>query len=158
MEAGRTLVKRAWQMTLLGCTRCQNTHHSVPMYIFVHFLLVKPIYLQVFYHIAGFTRETFCEFHVSLVINKTVTHFSCQRFQETKRYHSYWPHTHTQVGDKVDARDLSMGAWFEAEVVKVTAEDTPTSKDDGPSSSTSSEPSSSTSSEPTLFYHVKFDE
>lgn len=58
--------------------------------------------------------------------------------------------THTQVGDKVDARDLSMGAWFEAQVVKVTEEDTPTSKDDGPSSSTSSEP--------TLFYHVKFDE
>lgn len=58
--------------------------------------------------------------------------------------------THTQVGDKVDARDLSMGAWFEAQVVKVTEEDTPTSKED--------EPSSSTSSEPTLLYHVKFDE
>jgi len=43
-----------------------------------------------------------------------------------------------------------MGAWFEAQVVKVTAEDAPTSKDNGPSSSTSSEP--------TLFYHVKFDE
>ena len=47
-----------------------------------------------FYHIAGFTRETFCEFHVSLVINKTVTHFSCQRFQETKRYLATG-HTHT---------------------------------------------------------------
>ena len=58
--------------------------------------------------------------------------------------------THTQVGDKVDARDPSMGAWFEAQVVKVTEEDTPTSKED--------EPSSSTSSEPTLLYHVKFDE
>ena len=58
--------------------------------------------------------------------------------------------THTQVGDKVDARDLSMGAWFEAQVVKVTEEDTPTSKED--------EPSSSTSSEPTLLYHIKFDE
>ena len=23
--------------------------------------------------------------------------------------------THTQVGDKVDVRDLSMGAWFEAD-------------------------------------------
>ena len=99
---------------------------------------------------AGFTRETFCEFHVSLVINKTVTHFSCQRFQKRLNVTIATDHTRTQVGDKVDARDLSMGAWFEAQVVKVTAEDAPTSKDDGPSSSTSSEP--------TLFYHVKFDE
>ena len=49
-----------------------------------------------FYHIAGFTRETFCEFHVSLVISKTITHFSCQRFQKRcECYHSYWPHTRT---------------------------------------------------------------
>ena len=30
----------------------------------------------------------------------------------------------TQVGEKVDAKDLSMGVWFEAQVVKVTTETT----------------------------------
>ena len=49
----------------------------------------------------------------------------------------------SQVGDKVDARDLRMGAWFEAEVVKVTSEPTA---------------GSSSSDEATIFYHVKFDE
>ncbi len=43
-----------------------------------------------------------------------------------------------------------MGAWFEAQVVKVTSEATPTSN--GASSSSSSD------GEETIFYHVKFDE
>jgi hypothetical protein len=38
-----------------------------------------------------------------------------------------------------------MGAWFEAEVVKVTSEATPTSN-------------GSESSEDEVYYHVKFDE
>ena len=59
-------------------------------------------------------------------------------------------HTHTQVGEKVDARDLSMGAWFEAQVAKVTTEATPTTVEDSPTSSSEAEP--------TIFYHVKFDE
>ena len=48
-----------------------------------------------------------------------------------------------QVKEKVDARDTNMGAWFEAEVVKVTAED--------PGANSSSD-------EPVIHYHVKFDE
>ena len=50
----------------------------------------------------------------------------------------------------MDARDLRMGAWFEAQVVKVTREVPPTS---------SNEPgSSSSASDPVLFYHIKYDE
>ena len=51
-----------------------------------------------------------------------------------------------QVGDKVDAKDRRMGAWFEALVVKVTTEPAP--------SSSSEEPDSETTTQ----YHVKFDE
>ena len=53
-----------------------------------------------------------------------------------------------QVGEKVDARDLSMGAWFEAQVVKVTIETTPITNGTG----------SSNGPEETIYYHVKFDE
>ena len=53
-----------------------------------------------------------------------------------------------QIDEKVDARDLSMGAWFEAQVVKVTVE-TPCS--DGPCSS-------STQTEDVVYYHVQYDE
>ena len=52
------------------------------------------------------------------------------------------------MSEKVDARDLRMGAWFEAEVVKVTAETAPISNGAG----------SSDSEEETIYYHVKFDE
>ena len=55
--------------------------------------------------------------------------------------------TYIQARDKVDARDLSMGAWFEAEVVKVTSEAAPTINGVGTSSSTD-----------IIYYHVKFDE
>ena len=48
----------------------------------------------------------------------------------------------------MDARDLSMGAWFEAQVVKVTSEVTPISD----------RASSSSSTDEMIFYHVKFDE
>ena len=44
---------------------------------------------------AGFTRETFCEFHVSLVISKTVTHFRCQWFQKQLNVTIATDHTHT---------------------------------------------------------------
>ena len=53
-----------------------------------------------------------------------------------------------QIGEKVDARDLSMGAWFEAQVVKITAESPGT---DSPCSST-------TQVEDVLYYHVQYDE
>ena len=43
-----------------------------------------------------------------------------------------------------------MGAWFEAQVVKVTIETSPTTAEDSPTSSSEVEP--------TIFYHVKFDE
>ena len=59
-------------------------------------------------------------------------------------------HVYTQVGEKVDARDLSMGAWFEAQVAKVTTEPTLTTVEDSPTSSSEAEP--------TVLYHVKFDE
>lgn len=52
----------------------------------------------------------------------------------------------------MDARDLSMGAWFEAQVVKVTTEATPIANGGG-SSSNDVETDSQT-----IFYHVKFDE
>lgn len=53
-----------------------------------------------------------------------------------------------QVDEKVDARDLSMGAWFEAQVVKITAESPGT---DNPCSST-------TQLEDIIYYHVRYDE
>ena len=56
----------------------------------------------------------------------------------------------TQVGEKVDARDLSMGAWFEAQVARATTETTLIIVED--SFTLSGE------TEPTIFYHVKFDE
>lgn len=59
----------------------------------------------------------------------------------------------SQVAEKVDARDLRMGAWFEAEVVKVTAETPPTSNGTVMNGHTSNG-----SVEPTIYYHVKFDE
>ena len=43
-----------------------------------------------------------------------------------------------------------MGAWFEAQVVKVTEKDTSTPNDPGSSNGTNSEP--------TFYYHVTFDE
>ena len=52
------------------------------------------------------------------------------------------------MDEKVDARDRSMGAWFEAQVVKVTTEAPPTDE-----SACSSE-----SNELIVYYHVKFDE
>ena len=51
-----------------------------------------------------------------------------------------------QVGEKVDAKDRRMGAWFEAQVVKVTTEPAPSSS------------SGESGSETTTQYHVKFDE
>ena len=56
----------------------------------------------------------------------------------------------TQIGEMVDAKNLSMGAWFEAQVVKVTIETSLTTAEDSPTSSSEAEP--------TIFYHVKFDE
>lgn len=53
-----------------------------------------------------------------------------------------------QIGEKVDARDLSMGAWFEAQVVEVTTESPQTH---GPSSSTTQEKDA-------IYYHVQYDE
>lgn len=57
-----------------------------------------------------------------------------------------------QVNEKVDARDLSMGAWFEAQVVEVTSEATPTSNGAAAGSSNGE------ASDSTIYYHVKFDE
>ena len=54
-----------------------------------------------------------------------------------------------QVGEKVDARDLRMGAWFEAQVVKLTREVPSVSTDD---------PGSSSTPEPIVFYHIRYDE
>ena len=48
--------------------------------------------------------------------------------------------SNSQVGEKVDAKDLRMGAWFEAQVVKVTKD------------------SESSSSGDDFKYHVKYDE
>ena len=53
-----------------------------------------------------------------------------------------------QIDEKVDARDLSMGAWFEAQVVKITAESLGT---DNPCSST-------TQLDDIIYYHVRYDE
>ena len=52
-----------------------------------------------------------------------------------------------RVGEKVDARDCSMGAWFEVQVVKVT-EKSPAHQSDSPSSLRECE----------FYYHVVFDE
>jgi hypothetical protein len=53
-----------------------------------------------------------------------------------------------QIDEKVDARDLSMGAWFEAQVVKITSESPGI---DNPCSST-------TQLEDVIYYHVRYDE
>ena len=52
------------------------------------------------------------------------------------------------MNEKVDARDLRMGAWFEAQVVKVTVE---SPGEDSPCSST-------TQHDDTVYYHVQYDE
>ena len=55
---------------------------------------------------------------------------------------------HFQISEKIDARDLSMGAWFEAQVIKITTEaplaDTPCS--------------SAAHAEQVVYYHVQYDE
>ena len=53
-----------------------------------------------------------------------------------------------QIGEKLDARDLSMGAWFEAQVIKITTERL---LSNGPCSS-------ATQDKDTVYYHVKYDE
>ena len=55
---------------------------------------------------------------------------------------------HFQINEKIDARDLSMGAWFEAQVVKITCE---TPKTDVPCSSAAQ-------AEDVVYYHVQYDE
>ena len=55
---------------------------------------------------------------------------------------------HFQIKEKVDARDLSMGAWFEAQVVKITTESPP---GDTPSNSAAQ-------AEDIVYYHVQYDE
>lgn len=55
-----------------------------------------------------------------------------------------------QIGEKVDARDLSMGAWFEAQVVKVT---TGSPLTDDPCSSTTQDKEAIC-----IYYHVQYDE
>ena len=52
--------------------------------------------------------------------------------------------------DKVDARDLRMGAWFEAEVIKVT--------NGAPLTGSGASGSRQELDEPVIHYHVKFDE
>eukprot|EP00731_Ephydatia_muelleri_P018563 Em0011g603a len=56
------------------------------------------------------------------------------------------------IGDKVDARHLSMGAWLKAKVVKVMKEETPLTLDEATCSSSSFVPESH------LFYYVVFEE
>eukprot|EP00731_Ephydatia_muelleri_P034947 Em0087g16a len=56
------------------------------------------------------------------------------------------------IGDKVDARHLSMGAWLKAKVVKVMKEETPLTPDEATCSSSSFVPESH------LFYYVVFEE
>lgn len=56
----------------------------------------------------------------------------------------------SQVNEYVDARDTNMGAWFEAQVVRVTRR---VSSRDAPSSSTASP-----DLEEDIIYHVKYDE
>lgn len=55
-----------------------------------------------------------------------------------------------QVNEYVDARDTSMGAWFEAQVVRVLRK--PPSQDEPSSSAASPTP------EEDVIYHVKYDE
>lgn len=55
-----------------------------------------------------------------------------------------------QVNEYVDARDTNMGAWFEAQVVRVTRK---APSQDEPCSSTSS-----VTPEDDIIYHVKYDE
>ena len=71
-----------------------------------------------------------------------------QRERERCLYYSSW--TFFQIGEKVDARDLSMGAWFEAQVVKVT---TGSPQTDDPCSSTSQDKETTC-----IYYHVQYDE
>ena len=52
-----------------------------------------------------------------------------------------------QVGEKVDARDLKMGAWFEARVLKIVS---PVAQQNGDSLSSSSHP-------PDHLYRVAYD-
>ena len=59
----------------------------------------------------------------------------------------------------MDARDCSMGAWFEAQVVKVTAAKNPPTQQSTVATEVEEEGSSSSSQpEPQLCYHVLFDE
>ena len=55
-----------------------------------------------------------------------------------------------QANEYVDARDTNMGAWFEAQVVRVTRK---APSQDEPCSSTSS-----STPEEDVIYHVKYDE
>eukprot|EP00731_Ephydatia_muelleri_P025291 Em0017g374a len=57
-----------------------------------------------------------------------------------------------KIGDKVDARHLSMGAWLKAKVVKVMKEETPLTPDEATCSSSSFVPESP------LFYYVVFED
>ncbi|CAI8022609.1 E3 ubiquitin-protein ligase UHRF1, partial [Geodia barretti] len=57
-----------------------------------------------------------------------------------------------RVGEKVDARDCNMGAWFEAQVVKVMAKQLPAQSTGEETSSTAGEIGSQ------LCYHVLFDD
>ena len=63
--------------------------------------------------------------------------------------------TFFQTGEKVDARDLSMGAWFEAQVVKVTKEALPTTNQLSDQAGSSAEAAHQTE---TIYYHVRYDE
>lgn len=56
----------------------------------------------------------------------------------------------SQVNEYVDARDTNMGAWFEAQVVRVTRK---APSQDEPCSSTSC-----STLEEDVIYHVKYDE
>ena len=72
-----------------------------------------------------------------------------ERLKERERERERDFHTSLiQIKEKVDARDLSMGAWFEAQVVKVTTEPPQT---DVPCSS-------ATQVKDTVYYHVQYDE
>ncbi|KAJ8278338.1 hypothetical protein GJAV_G00086540 [Gymnothorax javanicus] len=54
-----------------------------------------------------------------------------------------------KVNEFVDARDLNMGAWFEAQIVNVTKESGSSGKEDGTSSG---------SAEEEIYYHVKYED
>ncbi|KAG5851444.1 hypothetical protein ANANG_G00093490 [Anguilla anguilla] len=55
---------------------------------------------------------------------------------------------HYKINEFVDARDLNMGAWFEAQIVKVTKETEPPGEAEGVASR---------SDEEAVFYHVKYE-